>query len=271
MYIEQPQSEVITIGADPEMFAYRIDNEKPVPIIGKLGGTKFQPKPFLNGAVQEDNVMAEFNIAPATSASEFSASIGQMIDGMQDFLKPQGLFLQNVAHEKFTAKQLNHPQAFTIGCEPDFNAWTEEPNPHITAELLGNIRVAAGHVHVGYPNPNQDPNSRIIIARLMDCLLGLPSLLLDPDRTRRQFYGKAGAYRPKPYGLEYRVLSNFWITNAHYRMWVFRQARAAVEVYLGHAHQNYPIGDHSTVRAMIDTYDITRATRVMKEYGIGVP
>ena len=47
----------------------------------------------------------------------------------------------------------------------------------------------------------------------MDYTLGLDSLLLDSDTRRRSMYGRAGSFRFKEYGIEYRTLSNFWIKN----------------------------------------------------------
>jgi hypothetical protein len=35
--------------------------------------------------------------------------------------------------------------------------------------------------------------------------------LWDSDKKRRELYGALGAYRPKSYGVEYRVLSNAWL------------------------------------------------------------
>ncbi len=41
----------------------------------------------------------------------------------------------------------------------------------------------------------------------------MPAIILDKDKVRTRNYGKPGNFRPKPYGMEYRTLSNFWIND----------------------------------------------------------
>ena len=62
----------------------------------------------------------------------------------------------------------------------------------------------------------------------LDWYLGAWSLKMDPDPTRRLLYGKAGACRYKPYGVEYRVLSNFWLTTKERRLQVWNRLNQAI-------------------------------------------
>ncbi len=50
----------------------------------------------------------------------------------------------------------------------------------------------------------------------MDLFIGITSLFLDDDNLRRSMYGKAGCFRNKSFGVEYRVVRNFWITTENY-------------------------------------------------------
>ena len=64
----------------------------------------------------------------------------------------------------------------------------------------------------------------------MDIMLGLESLTLDKDVDRRKMYGNAGCFRAKDYGVEYRTLSNFWISNDDLIKWAFDKTIEAVEL-----------------------------------------
>jgi hypothetical protein len=72
------------------------------------------------------------------------------------------------------------------------------------------------------------------LVKIMDIVAGNTFVLIDRDKdnaVRRKKYGRAGEYRVKPYGLEYRVLSNFWLR--HYVLWSFASGlvRQALEIY----------------------------------------
>ena len=49
----------ILIGTDPEAFVVRADGTVDISV-GKIGGSKEEPRPVDGGAVQEDNVLAKY-------------------------------------------------------------------------------------------------------------------------------------------------------------------------------------------------------------------
>lgn len=208
-----------TIGCDPEFFLKQKD--KYISAIGMIGGTKEKPRLLKREgfAILEDNVSVEFNIAPCHNHEEFIEGIQYVMNGLKKNLKNFEFSQESAVY--FDDDQLIHPQAKEFGCEPDFNAWTKQQNPRPCA-ADANLRSAGGHVHVGTV---EDP---IEVIRAMDLFLGVPSTKLDPGTLRRKLYGKAGCFRPKEYGCEYRTLSNFWIFSPEMIKWIYDQTQKAI-------------------------------------------
>jgi hypothetical protein len=226
--------------------------------VGRIGGSKWAPRDMGNGiAIQEDNVAVEYNIAPATSAEEFVKSIQLGLEVLTEIVKHQGLVLSLVPSASFDADQLESDQAKHFGCEPDLNAWSGKLNKKPKAKDK-NLRSAGGHVHV---QTNADP---LLVGRWMDILMGSPFVLVDKDQRRRLLYGKAGAIRVKPYpGIEYRVLSNHWLTSDNLIQWVYGQAHKAVQMAEKGATISSALG--KAVRKAINTGDITVARQIAAE------
>lgn len=216
----------LTIGADPEVF-FLTKDKKPFSAEGLVGGTKAEPRP-IGGAqsglfVQEDNVSAEFNIPPAGSARDFSNSINKALKYLNKIAKDKNLELGFYSSLHFDKIQLDTPHAQTLGCEPDIDAWTGNENPR--PKPPESLRTAAGHVHVGWADPVME--ERQLLLRSLDLFLGVPSIVATKKNERRSLYGKAGACRIKPYGVEYRTLDNFWIEEHKNRAYVFDQCMLA--------------------------------------------
>ena len=210
-----------TLGCDPEFFLEK--KGKPFSAIGLIGGTKEAPKPLRKKgfAVQEDNVAVEFNVPPAQSAEEFAENIEYIMSNLKKKLR--GLQFSKASSLVFDVDQLQHPKALEFGCEPDFNAWTKQINPRPLASDW-QLRSAGGHIHIG---TKEDP---IEVIRAMDLFVGVPSIIKDPGgERRRELYGMPGAYRIKPFGCEYRVLSNFWIFSRELVEWVYNQTAKAID------------------------------------------
>ena len=218
----------LLLGSDPELFLMHHPTGKIISGIGVVGGSKKRPHPLRRKgfAVQEDNVAVEFNIPPASTKQDFVESIRWAIEEINTMVSGLNYALVPIASHEFTKEQLDHPQAQTFGCDPDYNAWSGLENPRPLANNQ-NLRSAGAHIHFGWDYPVDE--ERLMVARACDLFLGAPSVFMDPDKTRRELYGKAGAHRPKGYGMEYRTLSNFWLRRQELVEWVWDNAQRAFE------------------------------------------
>lgn len=244
----------ILIGADPELFLWSKRSEGFVSAHGMLPGTKKEPFRVKSGAVQVDGTAAEFNIDPASSAQEFYSNIKTVMAEMQHMVPDYTLKATPVVkYPKSYFDRIVPDYAKELGCDPDYNAWEQCLNPH--PDSTGSLRTAAGHVHIGWtqdaePYSEDHFNTCVRLTKQLDYFLGMMSLEWDPDGTRRQLYGKAGAFRPKSYGVEYRVLSNAWLNRMSLIKKVFNLTKKGTEAFFNGVVLEDEFGD--LARTVID-------------------
>ena len=257
---------LLTIGADPELF---LTDQRGafISAIGKIGGSKQNPRQLERPgfALQEDNVAVEFNIPPASDIVAFVESIQWSVQRITDEVKDMGLLAAITPAAFFSEEELKHPRARHAGCDPDYNAWTKHMNPRPRV-AAGTLRTAAGHVHIG--SPDCFKGRREAFVKSLDLNLGVPSVLLDKDTLRKHLYGKAGAFRPTDYGLEYRVLSNFWLTSKELMEWVYTQTHSAYSMLEQKGEDFFnEIGEE--IQACINTSDRAMSEQLLRRYNIG--
>lgn len=254
-----------TLGADPELFLYR--GEDFYNAHNSFGtdtfGTKYNPEPTSFGAIQIDGMAVEYNIRPASTRDEFIAFIQAGLD-----------FIPNKFHASISQKSLveftpaflqaQHPLSTELGCEPDYNGWTGDINERPDEELP--MRTAGGHVHVGYLADTGQEGDDVFefacgMARQLDYFLGLWSMSIDKEGERRRaLYGNPGAFRPKLYGMEYRVLSNFWIYKPELTGQVYDRTQAALHAYRNGFDATAKWGDQA--RKIMQAGDVAAAAEL---------
>lgn len=219
-----------TFGADPEVFLQNTRHD-PVSAIGYIGGTKKRPLKVQGGALQEDNVTAEFNIDPASTENEFVANIQRVMGQLREKVAPLGYELLITPTADFSQEYLAAtPAAMESGCEASFDALTgggviEPPDMYTIT------RHAGGHVHIGDP-ALVDPYAALnAVAKL--ALFVLPAMYKwdkGEDMQRLYAYGCPGAYRPKKYGIEWRAPSNRWLVSEARMRWMYRNINRALDM-----------------------------------------
>lgn len=201
---------MITAGADNELFVWDTKKDKPVPCVGLVDGTKNKPLQVGKAkgyALQEDNVMLEYNIPPQRTTNGFISALRKGAVLARDHIKKinPDYEVRVLGETTFTKAQLRSKQAQTIGCEPDFNAY-ENGAIRLNPPDLGNKRSAGGHIHLG-----GDFNCPPFVVALFCDLEAYCWGYLNPSTKPRSWYRQPGLYREKEYGIEYRTLSNEWM------------------------------------------------------------
>lgn len=276
--------EMLKVGSDIEVFLRDMVSGHARTSIGLIGGTKEAPRPLksvLNWkdgyAVQEDNVALEYNIPPASTSLHFAYNIMRAQEAIMQEIAVKGLKMDTSSSMRFSKEQLDHLQAQKAGCEPDYCVWDRKQNEPVA--LDAEIRGAGAHVHVSFlvdgvkPKFPQYLSEAECLVMALDLTLGIPSISMDKDVDRRRFYGKAGAFRPKPYGIEYRVLGPWWTAEPKYSAWVFEQVLYAFNIVNSWGAQAHAklLAYRPLVQAAIDTRDETAAFTLARQLNLKTP
>jgi hypothetical protein len=229
-----------TIGVDPEYFVLK--GTQPVSAHDLIPGDKKNPYPVEGGAIQADGTAAEFNTDPVPYADfdAFNAKIVTVVKNLKTELAKAGRYNLNISPvQEYSQEYFDSlpKEAKELGCDPDYCAYTLEKNPRPEGDRL--FRTGAGHIHVGWganiPTDNEEHHEICAsFVKMLDASIGLFMTVIDRDPRRRELYGKAGAYRAKPYGVEYRFPSNVWLTS--------RARRKVVHSLLVNAIQRMKMG-----------------------------
>ncbi len=202
------------LGADPEFFVLN-HVDAPINPISIIKNSKSNPIINKNHIYYYDNVAFEMNFVPARSCEEFTSTIRDGIVIAKNIIHPYKIVASSCVD--FYEPDNKNKNFFEIGCEPDINAYSLSYNK-INSDLYKNTleRYAGGHIHIGGLSEDLvlDDIMKPVFVYMLDLFVGIPSVLLDHDvesYKRKRVYGHAGNFRPKDYGLEYRVLSPFWL------------------------------------------------------------
>lgn len=203
---------MFTFGSDPEFFLFQKGKFKSaIPVLPN----KENPIRKNGYAFYCDNVLAEAQVKPASTKTETVENIGECIRKLSEIVEPCKLVLQSA--QTFPDSELEDKEARRVGCDPEWSAYSlEQVLPPQEVITTTGFRTAGGHVHLGQ-NPLLENGLQILnVVRMLDLFLGVPSVLLDRDKTaraRREIYGHAGTHRVPKHGLEYRPLSNYWLAS----------------------------------------------------------
>jgi hypothetical protein len=195
-------------GSDPELFLLK--NGEVVPSTIALRNEKIE-------MVAEDGFQVELHPYNNSCRESAGRNIGMAIQGLHNLATRKGYELSfNLAHTISDDVWKHTPtETKRFGCSPTESAHNDKSKR--ATGLRERFRAGGGHIHIGSPIAKE---GREELVKVLDVVVGNTLVLIDRDPAnieRRKNYGRAGEYRPKKYGLEYRVPSNFWLRD--YVLW----------------------------------------------------
>jgi hypothetical protein len=186
---------------------------------------------------ERDGLAWEPKIIPSSCRDIFGHSVVDTIRQvyLSDNLEFTGNTVEKIAKGVYPKKFLR------IGCRTSNNLYIGEENPAESESLRW--RASGGHIHIGHPPAFLNHPSGILtinlrnnelvytMVNLFDRIGGLLSTAMchnpEQERLRKKFYGKAGSYRPKTYGIEYRTPTSWDIFFPHNRYILLQGLRLA--------------------------------------------
>lgn len=255
-----------SIGCDPELMLVDRDGnlKSAIPFIK---GTKEQPIQFEDGSgmVSHDNVMLEYGTKPAATEDEFVEVNRKVLHNIVAML-PKGIIMVVRASADFPAAELQDEEARKFGCDPDFDPYEFEMNSISPGAETLPFRTCGGHIHIGNKKVADDIDIICDVAKGFDAFLTIPMSLVSKDPTapkRRQLYGKAGAHRPKPYGVEYRAIDNYWVGSPQLCRLVYKLSRDGLSAILdGHLRGI----DEKHLKSVVNKGDIKAGAVLLNDF-----
>lgn len=209
----------LLIGMDAEFFLRK--DGKYIAAARVIPGLKHKPHKLDSGVCHPDGLSLEVGAPPSETPEGMITNLFTVLQEVHDkYLTPAGVSLAYAAGIQHKTCDGVQPEDLQFGCGVEFDATLPEKTRSIemvkrVSQTNSDMRFSGFHIHLGFTK-DQDVNyftyrdmSRLV--RKLDKLF--LSLGLNTTDKRASQYGGEGAFRVKPYGIEYRMMDCTVITD----------------------------------------------------------
>lgn len=218
------------------------------------------------GRAFPDNMNCEIAINPVSTLDEFKSHT----DALLGLVRSEGFEPVCTPMVRYDDRFLSHPDALVSGCNPDLSAYLRQENDAPDFAEMDGTRSCGAHIHLGYlDEPEYQNVDSFNLAKWMDLHLCLPLLKHEEKSDRRKLYGGPGCLRDKPYGIEYRTLSNVWLFDDDKREFIWAASHKALESASKMDFED--VADWWEVPIAIQEHDVEAAGRILDRlyiYGV---
>ena len=248
-------------GTDPEFFVVDSKGEV-IAARNFLGDKKHNPSMYFDG------LQAEFTTSGETCLEVLSNRINTGLNNVYGRAQNKFPGARIVAknHFKFTPEQMKtfSDEDVRFRCSTSLNIYDDLGEVPDAREYPW--RFAGGHIHIGC-QARHVPVIKAMV-RALDGIVGVAGVSLARNwdsPERRKMYGRAGEFRLPKHGLEYRVLSNFWLCSPLIYHLVFEMTRYAYRIGEAGMFPALYKGAEEDIRNCINFCDVTLAGKLIEK------
>lgn len=260
-------------GTDPEIFVVD-EHDHVLPAYRWLPAKKEATKQWKDGGMSPyrgpvfwDGFQAEFLPNPAHCLQQVMEFVRNGLVDVhtlaRNFDNKARLSIKSEVEVPLTLRMSEKIEHLAFLCSPSYNVYSEL-QPELPDARSHAWRYAGGHIHMGIALSKDTLVINNLVKKL-DAILGVAGVSLAASLDtpqRRKLYGKAGEFRLPKHGLEYRVLSNFWLCSPVIFQLTFMLARAAAKLAMSPLSK-YWEADEDHVRSVINGCDVQGARTII--------
>jgi hypothetical protein len=217
VYLNKCKKELdLMFGTDAEFFL--VDSKGDVvPASQVIPGKKHDPYILEHGVCHPDGLSLEVGCPPSDTAEGMLMNLFKVINEVKvKFLDPAGVTIKNGASVNYKLAKNPTAEDLEFGCGSEFDVNSDNMMKHSNRDTSQELRFSGFHIHLGYTSGQVSNYFTFLdsakLVRVLDNLVLKHNL--NTTSARSQQYGGLGAFRVKPYGIEYRCMDCSVITNA---------------------------------------------------------
>ena len=206
----------LMFGTDAEFFLADA-NGNVIPASKVIPGKKFNPHTLGNGVCHPDGLSLEVGCPPSDTPEGMLANLFAVLQEVKEkFLDPNGVqIIKPMSVDSFNVQGSNK-EDLEFGCGSEYDVYSSLMYKDSNRDTSQRLRFSGFHIHIGYTSGQEDNYWTYLdagrLVRVLDSLVNKYDLGTCADRSQQ--YGGLGAFRVKPYGIEYRCMDCSVLTSS---------------------------------------------------------
>lgn len=205
----------LLIGMDAEFFLLNSDM-KYVAAATVIPGLKAKPHILDNGVCHPDGLSLEVGAPPAKTPEGMITNLFAVLDEVKTkYLDPNGITIAPTHEVVAKEVQGTRDEDLVFGCGIEYDAYRTDGMDKVVSTAASGYRFSGFHIHLGWTQGLEPTYFNYLDLRRLVRVLDrhCDRAGLNTTSRRATQYGGRGAFRIKPYGIEYRMMDCTVITN----------------------------------------------------------